>query len=196
MADRTKKARPRKHWEFDRDLVRACRRGDESAWRTLVFRYHRLVFSIARAHELSTAESEDVLQHVMLALFENLDRLREETRLAGWLSTTARRECLARARSLARVASLEDDAAVAGERPELAARIDRMGQDHALTLALETLETPCRELLTALYVEHPTPSYREIGRRLERPVGSLGPTRARCLEKLKKAYLRLGGTWP
>jgi DNA-directed RNA polymerase specialized sigma24 family protein len=67
---------------------------------------------------------------------------------------------------------------------------------HTLTLAMERLDEPCRGLLSALYVEDPVPSYQEISRRLDRPVGSLGPTRARCLDKLRKVYVEMGGRCP
>ncbi len=176
----------------DAALIEACLAGDEAAWRSLVHRYRRLIYSIPVAHRLPADQADEVFQRVCLKLVENLSRLRKVDSLASWLGTVTRRECLALLRRAARdladpeefLLELEDDSM----SPEKL--LETIEAEHAVRLALEELEEPCRSLLEALYVEQPRPSYEEIGRRLGRPVGSLGPTRSRCLKKLGKGLLR------
>lgn len=179
----------------DEALIRACRGGDQRAWDALVRRYRRLIYSIAIAFRMQPDRADDVFQRVAVKLFENLDNLRKVDRLASWLSVTTRRECLALIRSEGRYREIGDlDLDARGGTPwEVEEAMAAVEREHALALAFERLREPCRSLLAALYVEQPSPSYEEIGRRLGRPVGSLGPTRARCLGKLRKLYLEEDG---
>ncbi len=185
-------------WPADVELIRACRSGDDKAWEKLILRYQRLVYSVPVAYRLPPADADEIFQRVSVKLFENLDRLRRTESLAPWLVVTARRECQAFLREARRAAPLENgSAAGSAEDPADVVRdLHRIECAHSLALALERLGHPCRALLHALYMEDPAPPYEEIARRLGRPVGSLGPTRMRCLEKLRKLYFRLGGREP
>ena len=171
----------------DAALVAACRAGESDAWEALIRRHRRLIYSIPVALRMSEDERDEVFQRTSLLLFENLATIREPGRLAGWLAVTARRS----------------RAFDEGEEESLPATPQDLGRDeqivlceHAAQVALAQLGEPCKGLLTALYVEDPTPSYTEIAARLKRPIGSLGPTRARCLGKLRTIYDRLGAPPP
>ncbi len=182
----------------DRRLIQACLRGDAEAWDALIQRYRRLIYSVPVAYGLDGAAADDVFQQVAVKLLEHLPRLRRRASLPAWLLVTARREAAAVRRRAARTARLaEADLALqARERSEPVSRLHRIECEHALALAFERLDAGCRELLAALYLEEPRPSYETIAERLKRPVGSLGPTRARCLAKLRRIYKRLGGPEP
>ena len=182
----------------DASLVRACRMGDESAWRELIRRYRRLIYSIPVAYRLPHAEADEIFQSVTIKLYENLAKLRKVESLASWLAVTARRECVASLRSGRRFAAIEDSHADGSQQDahDVTQELHQVECEHMLALAFEQMDEACRALLGALYLEEPTPSYDEIARRLSRPVGSLGPTRGRCLEKLRKIYVHLGGDEP
>jgi RNA polymerase sigma factor (sigma-70 family) len=164
--------------------------GDARAWDLLVRRFAGLVWSICRAHRLSAEDAADVSQLTWLRLLENLDRIRDPQRLPGWLATTCRRECLAFQRRARSSVPVEDDhldrllGGVAGaDRPILTA------DQHALLWeAFLRLSEWCQRVLRILVIdaEDGPPSYRLVAERLKVPVGSLGPTRARCLEQLRK----------
>jgi len=170
--------------------VRAAAAGDARAWEQLVDRYAGLVWSICRAHRMSDEDAADVAQLTWLRLLENLDRIRDPRRLAGWLATTCRRECLAslrRSRSSVTVDNEHMDwllgGVTAADQPVLAAE-----QYAALWQAFQRLSEWCQRVLRALVVdaEDGAPSYRLVASQLQTPVGSLGPTRARCLGQLRK----------
>jgi RNA polymerase sigma factor (sigma-70 family) len=162
----------------------------------LIRRYRRLVYSIPVAYRLPPEDADDVFQRVAVKLFENLDRLRKLESLPSWLMTTARRECQACLRSGSRWSQLEGEHEPHEDAPDVAQALLEVACENTLSRALSRLTEPCRGLLHALFLEEPSPSYGEIATRLGRPVGSLGPTRARCLGKLKKIYLALGGEEP
>ena len=171
-------------------LVSAAAMGDAQAWERLVDRYAGLVWSICRAHRMSDDDAADAAQLTWLRLLENLDRIRDPARLAGWLATTCRRECQAlqrRARSSLAVEEEHMDRLIGGgpaaDEPVLAA-----DQYAALWQAFQRLSEWCQQVLRALVVDagEGPPSYRLVASRLQTPVGSLGPTRARCLGQLRK----------
>lgn len=180
----------------DRQLLRACRRGEAAAWEELIHRYRRLIYSIPLAFGFGADRADDIFQRVALKLVEHVGEIRRAEGLASWIAVTTWRECLAEAELEARFAPL--DAAnprrsLEGKDPALAERLEAVEREHRVSLAFEQLDERCKKLLAALYVEDPTPSYKEIAERLGRPVGSLGPTRARCLAKLARLYRKLGG---
>ncbi|MFY1702051.1 MULTISPECIES: RNA polymerase sigma factor [Micromonospora] len=175
------------------ELVTAAAAGDESAWAELVRRYTPLVLSVIRAHGLDRADAADVNQTVWLRLVEQLDRLREPAALPAWLVTTTRRECHRQVRIGRRSQPFDpyDDSAQGPAGAFLLADASSPDEDllraerqQALRDAFDQLPTRCRELL-ALLAADPPASYREIGERLDMPVGSVGPTQARCLAKLR-----------
>jgi RNA polymerase sigma factor (sigma-70 family) len=172
-------------------LVAAAAAGDRSAWEQLVDAYGRLVWSITRNHRLSPGDAADVSQTTWLRLLEHIDRLSEPGRVGSWLATTARRECL---RTLSRAARqipygdrLPDGPSGA---PELDARLLRDERDATLRRALASLAPRDQALLRLLVVEPPA-TYCEIGAALDMPVGSVGPVRRRCLERLQRQRERL-----
>jgi RNA polymerase sigma factor (sigma-70 family) len=167
------------------ELVRNARDGDESAWGAIVDRFEGLVWATTRAHRLPQAAAADVTQTTWLRLVENLDRIKDPERLGAWLATTARRECLRHIRLRGRELQVEDESIFEASTEESLDRriIDRERYD-ALWQAFARLGERCQALLRLLSVPDP-PSYEEIGAALEMPIGAIGPTRSRCLEKLR-----------
>ena len=171
------------------ELVLAAAGGDQSAFEELVSRYTGLVWSVVRAHRMRQADAADVVQTVWLRLVEHLDRLREPEHLGGWLGATARHEAL---RVLKRSDREQPDdeidtrraAQVADPRdsPEAALLSSERGRE--LVEAFHRLPERCRVLLATL-ASDPAPSYAEVSRVLDMPIGSIGPTRGRCLARLR-----------
>ena len=180
----------------DDELVERCLRRDELAWRELIRRYRRLIYSIPVAFR--HPDPDEVFQAVAVKLFQHLGTLRKPGSLGAWISITARRECLVNKKKQLRSVSLEaqSENELAEDAPDVAQALHDLECEHTLLVAMEKLDTLCRALLRALYVEDPTPSYKEIAERVDRPIGSLGPTRGRCLDKLREYYVELGGDSP
>jgi RNA polymerase sigma factor (sigma-70 family) len=181
--------------EDDAQLVARCRAGDARAWEALVARYQRLVYAVVRraGHDEHTAA--DVFQTVFSRLVEHLPRLAQPERLQAWIVTTAKREALrARERGQRQVSlTPEDEDApswaeqLADEGPLAEDALSDLQQLHLLRQGLERLDARCRDLLTLVFRDDDdTLPYEEVGRRLGLPTGSIGPTRSRCLDKLRK----------
>jgi len=180
--------------ETDNDLLLACRRGDETAWEALIRRYQRLIYSIPRRSGLDEDQSAEVFQEVFTTLFEKLDRIEEPDRLHAWLVTTARRKTwrfISSRQGLRQ--SLTDDSESDSEEylatiPDNAPLPDeellRLEEQHRVRMALDSLDERCAKLLTMLFYEAEPRSYAEIAEALGTAEGSIGPTRARCLEKM------------
>jgi RNA polymerase sigma factor (sigma-70 family) len=171
------------------DLVERARSGDRQAWDALVERYAPLIWSICRRHRLGRADADDVGQSVWLRLLNQLDRIREPAALPGWLATTTRRECLhvlsaaqgPHATSYAlNVESLPDQRAGTADQELLAAE-----RHAALRAAFTQLPPNGQQLLALLTADPPTP-YADISAQLGIPVGSIGPTRSRYLDKIRR----------
>jgi len=170
--------------------VKAAAAGDQQAWDLLVDRFGGLVWAICREHRLSDSDAADTVQLTWLRLLENLGRIRDPQRLAGWLATTCRRECLAVLRpSKKTVRTTADSLALvmvasgASDQAVLATE-----QRAILWQAFTRLSDWCQQILRALILdaEEGPPSYRLVAAQLQTPVGGLGPTRARCLSQLRK----------
>jgi RNA polymerase sigma factor (sigma-70 family) len=170
-------------------LVKSAGNGDRAAWEALVDAYGGLIWAITRNHRLPHGDAADVSQTTWLRLLENIERLNDPGRVGAWLATTARRECLrlsARRKRTVLVADendLELDP-LRAQAPELADGLLLAERDEALRAAFRTLNPRCRELLRLMLLD-PAPSYEEISAALGMPVGSIGPTRGRCLDKLR-----------
>ena len=167
------------------DLVRAAAAGDQAAWSELVERFQGLVWATARSFRLSRADAADVAQTTWLRLVENLDRIREPDRLGAWLATTARREAFRHLRLHGR--ELTSDEADLFEAPvddPLEVALLTEERDTALWRAFAQLSERCQTLLRLL-VSEDEPSYEAIGAALDMPIGAIGPTRMRCLDKLR-----------
>jgi RNA polymerase sigma factor (sigma-70 family) len=172
-------------------LVRAAAEGDRAAWDTLVDRFSGLLWAICRSFGLSPADSGDAFQLTWLRLLERLDTIQDPNRLAGWLATTCRRECLAVLRRARKVQPTATDAVFdrysgpvdGADRSSLIA--DR---DAGLWRAFHRLTERCQQILRLLVLEPDlgAPSYDVAAQVLGMPKGSLGPTRGRCLAQLKK----------
>ena len=178
-------------------LVKAAADGDSQAWNQIVDDYHRLVGSVARGFRLSLADAADVSQTTWLRLVENLDRIQNPDQLAGWLATTARRESLRLIRKSQReipdseeadqnVSFFGDSEDDGDPEAALVAEQDRS----ELWEAFASLSERCRNLLRVVAVT-PLESYAAVAEALGMPVGSIGPTRSRCLEQLKRALKAL-----
>lgn len=168
--------------------MRRAAAGDRAAWDELVASFGRLVWSIAAAHRLGPADAAEVSQTTWLRLVENLDRITQPERLGGWLATTARRESLRLLRLRGREVLTDDERRLdldGDDRtpsPE-AATLDR-DRDRRLWRAYAGLPDNCRVLLHLVVVVGPP--YSEVADALDMPIGSIGPTRARCLERLRR----------
>jgi RNA polymerase sigma factor (sigma-70 family) len=176
-------------------IVEAAARGDEPAWRQLVDRYTGLLWGIARAHQLTGSDAADVVQTSWLRLIEHLPEIRNPDCVGAWLATTARRECLRTLRRSARLRVQPADAIeLLGdeEASDVDAALLRGERDAALWRAFRRLPGRDRALLRLLSSD-PAPSYEEIAAALGMPIGSIGPTRARALDRLRRNLLATHG---
>jgi RNA polymerase sigma factor (sigma-70 family) len=167
-------------------LVTAAAAGDRSAWNAIVDRFARLVWTVARSFQLNAADAADVSQVTWLRLVEQLDRIREPDALGAWLATTARREALTLLRRRREVPVPDPDPTQStGESPApwQAMLIDERNRE--LWQAFHRLTERCQAVLRLLVIE-PVGSYAAAAAALDLPVGSLGPTRARCLDALRQ----------
>jgi RNA polymerase sigma factor (sigma-70 family) len=168
-------------------LVAAALQGDHTSWNRLVDRFTPLLLSVIRRHRLQGDDAEDVVQTVWLRLVEKLEGIREPEALPGWIITTARNECLhlIKARRFVSPTDLEDRGWPEGTGPSAVdSDLLEVERHEALLMALAELPERQRALLLLL-IEDPPLSYEEIGRRLGVPVGSIGPTRARALARVR-----------
>jgi RNA polymerase sigma factor (sigma-70 family) len=168
-------------------LVHRARDGDKAAWDELVERYAPLVWSNCRRYRLSFADSEDVGQSVWLRLVEHLSTLREPAALPGWIATTTQRECL-RLLRLGRQTEPTDPLASGRDIVDDTVLVDQdlLLQERRLATrtAFAQLSVRCQQLLSML-IGDPPKSYGEISQTLHMPIGSIGPSRARCLDRLR-----------
>lgn len=175
------------------DLVAGAVAGEQKAWDELVDRFTGLVWHVARAHRLSEPDAADVGQTVWLRLVESLPGLREPAAVGGWLATTTRHECLRVLRRAGR--EVPDDSVALAERPSPDASPDavvELAEDrHLVRSALDRLSDRCRMLLRILAYS-PDDSYADISSALGMPVGSIGPTRSRCLQHLRRELVAGG----
>jgi RNA polymerase sigma factor (sigma-70 family) len=174
------------------ELLKLAAAGDRSAWDALVDRFGQMVWSVARGFRLDDATAKDVSQTVWLKLIENIDRIKDPERLPGWLATTCRREALKVARARDRDIPSEFEFDVEDESPTFDEMLVDDEENRQVVKAFATLDALCKQLLRLMLVE-PALSYEEISEVTGRPIGSLGPTRARCLDKLKSAIARISG---
>lgn len=167
------------------DLVARARDGDKEAWDEIVDRYAPLVWATCRRYGLVWADADDVGAAVWLRLVERLDTIREPAALPGWLATTTRHECLRVLRTKDRELPVDDNERLVSDTdPAADAWVLKQERLIALRMAFADLPERCRHLLTLLFGE-PTTPYDEISDALEMPVGTIGPTRQRCLAKLR-----------
>jgi len=170
------------------DLVTRARNGDQRAWDDLVERYAPLVWSVCHRYQLSRADAEDVHQTVWLQLVSRLDKIREPDALPGWLATTTRRECvraLRAARGPHAADSVPDAETIPDQRAATAEQELLVAERHAVLLEALARLRPCCQRLIGKLIEDPPLSYAQISASLGIPVGSIGPLRGRCLDRLR-----------
>jgi RNA polymerase sigma factor (sigma-70 family) len=192
-SEREKAPVPAHRPDSDAELVAACLQGSHAAWDALVRRYRRLVYSVPSRLGLKGSDADDIFQETFIALFQKLDGLRNRERLGVWLAVTARRRSLNRLTRGAAVheVGFPEHFEPAGSHAHPIEALTCLEEQDTLLRALEGLPARCQELLRALYYDDPTPSYQALGRRLGMPTGSVGPTRLRCLDKLRERYRQL-----
>lgn len=176
-------------------LLARASAGDEAAWGTLTDRFSRLVWAVARSYRMSPEDSADAVQNTWLRLLENLTKIDNPEALAGWLATTARREALGILRRRGRtVLTRDEDLGVDLADPvatELDSALLEDERDVELWASFAKLPERCQQLLRVL-MACDRPVYAEVSVAFDMPVGSIGPTRMRCLERLRKLVAESG----
>lgn len=189
---RTSKTKRQSKFETltDQEIIALCLQGAEEAWEELVRRYKRMIYSIPVRLGFQPSDAADVFQAVCITLLEHLHDLEDEQKLPGWLATTTVRQCSRWLRQHPRKHDLEEsweDPALDLESLSIAAEAQQK-----IVHALQELPERCRSLLRMYYLEGETPTYEEISRELDIPLGSIAVTRSRCLEKLRAVLHRRG----
>jgi RNA polymerase sigma factor (sigma-70 family) len=168
-------------------LVRSAAAGDRHAWERLVDQFARLIWSITADFKLAESDAADVAQTTWLRLLEHINRIQYPDRVGSWLAATARNECLRSLAARKRVVLAQDDevlTAVVAVAPDVDERILADERDQVVRDALSRLPGRSQRLLELLMADPPT-SYAEISHEMGLPVGSIGPTRGRCLAQLR-----------
>jgi RNA polymerase sigma factor (sigma-70 family) len=175
-------------------LVLAARNGERAAWDALVDRLARLVWSVTHAFGLDPQDGADVAQIAWMRLAEHIDRLHDPGAVGTWLATTTRNECITVLRQRARVQPTDVDALTeAMTSPAAEATVLTSERDRLVWVAFEQLSERCRRLLR-LAVADKQGGYEEISVVLDMPIGSIGPTRQRCLDRLRQLLATAGIT--
>jgi RNA polymerase sigma factor (sigma-70 family) len=181
----------------DKELIERCRAGQQTAWHALVRRFQRIVYTVPRRAGLPEELAADVFQTVFSRLFEHLERIDDPSRVQAWLVTTAKRESLRLLEQSKRIADLhpapgaaDDDGSdpldrLPSDDPLPEQLLSDLQQQDRLRRAVRQLDERSRQLIELLFLQDEAPPYAEIAARLGIPEGSIGPTRARCLDKLR-----------
>lgn len=171
-------------------LVEGARRGDATSWNRLVDQHTALLWAVTRAYRLTRSDAADIVQVAWLRLVEHLDELKEPERLGSWLRTTVRRECLRVLRLGYREVLVDDSAWATSKDPDVRgspeARAVQREEAALLWRAFRQLGVRCQELLRALILTSPEMRYDEVADALGLRIGSIGPTRGRCLDQLRR----------
>jgi RNA polymerase sigma factor (sigma-70 family) len=180
----------------DTALIEASRKGDSHAWQTLVERYQRLIYTIPRRAGFDESLASEIFQRVFAKLVANIHRIEQPERIQAWLVTTAKRETLRMVDKEKRTASTQQDISEQETLPDHAPLPDeivvRLEEQHGVRLAVEQVGDKCRQLLTLLFYQNDVLPYSDVARELGIAEGSIGPTRARCLQKVQKILEQQG----
>lgn len=179
----------------DSELIGACLNGNSQAWEALLVRYQRLVYSIPLRYGLSEHDANDIFQNVSILLLENLAHLRDRDRLGAWLVITTRRECWRLFRKRPEISPEPKSESLDEHIPSNVHIEDdflALERQSIVRAAVALLGDPCRQLITFLFYTEPRPAYARIAQEFSLPEGSIGPTRARCLEKLMSILEKMG----
>jgi RNA polymerase sigma factor (sigma-70 family) len=179
----------------DDQLIQACLRAESGAWDALLARYSRLIYAIPLNFGLSHPIADEIFQETCVILIEKLSDLRDRGRLSSWLMTVTRRICLQFLRTQ-RADTLYDDLydnldAITSDAVGLDERLLRLERQELVWRAYATLDQRCQQLLNALFFTMPPQPYETIAAALNISVGSIGPIRARCLERMHQQILKL-----
>lgn len=170
-------------------LIQRAAEGHRWAWERLVAQYSRLIWAMTRDFKLPESDAADVVQATWLRLLEHIARIEHPDRVGSWLATTARHECLRHIAARKRLVLVQDDddalADAVSHQPEVDERLLADERAQAVRDALSLLPWRWQRLLELLMSDPPA-SYLEISAQLDLPVGSIGPTRGRCLERLRE----------
>jgi RNA polymerase sigma factor (sigma-70 family) len=178
-------------------LLERCKRGDETAWATIVDKFSNLVYSVPARMKLNAEDCADVFQATFLALNRGIDRIENAVALPKWLAVTASREALRLKRNSknyatsAEVEALDLEAVVENEEASAEAMMFQAVEAEAVRTAVAKLPAKCKELISALFLEGDVP-YSDVSERTGVPMGGIGPTRARCLDKLRQILTHSG----
>jgi RNA polymerase sigma factor (sigma-70 family) len=174
----------------DEALILACRAGEATAWEMLVDRFEPLVYSIARRAGLDHEQSVDVFQRVFASLIEHLGQIEQPALIRAWLATTARHEAwrVSRRGRVIQFTSLDMPEVVEplADEPLPEELVLRLEEYQVVRTAVASLDERCRKLLTLLFYRADVAPYAEIAATMGMNEGSIGPTRARCLRKLRQ----------
>lgn len=169
----------------DADLVARCVEGDGAAWESLVQRYASLVWAVVSRMDLSAEDAADAFQNAWTVALEELPGLRDPAAFPAWIARVARHQCMRIRRGYGIARKSREHLAREDVDPTLPDEdLQRLEARSRVRTALSGIGDRCARLLALLYEEDPVPAYEEIARRLGMRIGSIGPTRARCLEKL------------
>ncbi len=167
--------------QSDAELIENCLKGNQNAWEALIRRYQNLIYSVPIRYHFSAPDAADVFQHVCVTLLEKLKTLRNTQTISSWLYITTKRHCWKIAKKQRMEVELEGEEGIADD-----SKGENLVLQHQIKNGVQQLSEKCRELISALYYADPPLSYDEITEKFGIPFGSIGPTRARCLERLKK----------
>lgn len=178
----------------DATLVTACLKGDEQAWVTLLDRYNRLIYTIPLRFGFSKAMADEIHQETCLIMLEKLDTLQNRQQLRSWLMTVTRHACIKRWRKKnveeVELASAEHIGQADGQAT-VEDSLARLEEQFLIQEAFAHLSPRCQQLLRGLFLTDPPLTYEEISEQLDISLGSIGPTRSRCLAKLRRQVIRL-----
>ena len=169
------------------ELVKAAAGGDSRAWDAIVERYAGMVWAVCRGCGLSRSDAAEVSQTTWLRLVERLASIHEPDRLGSWLAVTARRESWQVSRRAGRTIPTDTEATLADREADEDIDHDILARERQdlLRQAFDSLHPRCQRLLRLLTAD-PAPAYADVAAALDMPIGSIGPTRARCLDCLRK----------
>jgi RNA polymerase sigma factor (sigma-70 family) len=178
----------------DTRLVKECLAGNEEAWSLLIDKYKALIYSIPVKYGLSQPEASDVFQATCMELLVRLAELREPRALAKWLMQVAHHECYRMKRLNQRVVSRDAEPDLPEpETPALAeSLVQQTQEEQMLREAMSILSPQCRRLVALLFFESPSRPYAEVAEELGLAVGSIGFTRQKCIERLRRQLEELG----
>ena len=182
--------------------MKGCLEGDEQAWAQLIERYSRLIFTIPLNFGFTQPLAEEIFQEVCLVMLEGLGALRERERVRAWIVTVTRRLCIQQMRrEQKRRASLGAMLTESEASGEISGAVDtspmrtilQQEQRTLVWYAVANLDPKCRVILTQLFLQDPQSTYQELASDLNIPIGSIGPMRARCLDKLRRELAQIEG---